>query len=112
MQVPPQFTGLREEPPDTGKAMTTNRKNDPKDVIGREESIEAVNEVVKLRRETGTPNAADQRRQGNRRNSGADTPSGPRTDRTSEPARREKAEVEDDVEADRGLGASEGQAPP
>lgn len=90
--------------------MTTNRKNDPADGIGREESIEAVNDVVKLRRETGTPNAADQRRQGSRRASGQDTPSGPKTDRTAAPAKRQKAEQKGN-DPDRGLGASEGETP-
>jgi hypothetical protein len=104
------FTVLRDEPLHTGFTMTTNRKNDPKDGIGREESIEAVNEVVKLRRETGTPNAADQRRQGNRRAAGADTPSGPKTDRTAQPAKRAKAEAEGE-ETERGLGASEDEVP-
>jgi hypothetical protein len=91
--------------------MTTNRKNDPEDGIGREDSIQAVNDVVKLRRETGTPNAADQRRQGSRRNAGADTPSGPDSDRTAEPMKRAKAEAEGE-DTDRGLGASEGKVPP
>jgi hypothetical protein len=91
--------------------MTTNsKKNQPADGIGREESSEAVSEAVKLRHETGTPNAADQRRQGSRRNAGADTPSGPLTDRSSTPAERHKDELEG-KETDRGLGASEGEVP-
>jgi hypothetical protein len=39
--------------------------------------------------EKNVPNTPELKRQGTRRNAGADTPSGPNTDRTSIPAKRE-----------------------